>query len=97
MPVPTRSSPDLAGFLNNLSNHFSALGRREEALASIEEAVAVLREPFLAQPIAFRQQMTLMILNYRERCKDAGREESLPSLWTPILEILQRLQDQSVE
>ena len=64
---------------------------------AIEEAVATLREPFLAQPIAFRQQMTLMILNYCERCKVAGREQSRLSLWTPILEILQRLQDQSVE
>ena len=94
---PDTFRPDLAKCLNNLSSRFFDLGRQEEAFDAIEEAVATLREPFLAQPMAFEQQMALMISNYLELCKEAGREESYPALWTPILETLQRLKDQSIE
>ena len=88
---------DVATYLNNLSNHLSKLGRHDEALALIKEAVTTLREPFLAQPTAFEQEMDLLTSSYSELCKDAGREESYPVLWAPILETLQRLGDQSIE
>lgn len=88
---------DVATYLNNLSNHLSKLGQHDEALALIKEAVTTLREPFLAQPMAFEREMDLLTSSYSELCKDAGREESYPALWAPILETLQRLEDQSIE
>ena len=94
---PDAFRPDLAGFLNNLSNCFFDLGRRDDGLAAIEEAVATLREPFLAQPMPFKQQMTLMTLTYSEICNYVGLEKSNSALWAPILETLQRLEDESIE
>ena len=94
---PDAFRPDLAKSLSNLSLRYSNCSRYDEALVTIEEAVATLREPFLAQPIAFMQQMGLMLSSYLERCKEVGREEPDPALWTPIVETLQRLKDQSVE
>ena len=94
---PDTFRPHLAMCLNNLSRRFFDLCRQEEAFDAIEEAVATLRELFLAQPMAFEQQMALMVSNYLELCKEAGREEFYPALWTPILETLQRLKDQYIE
>ena len=94
---PDTFRPHLAMCLNNLSRRFFDLCRQEKAFDAIEEAVATLRELFLAQPMAFEQQMALMVSNYLELCKEAGREKSYPALWTPILETLQRLKDQSIE
>lgn len=94
---PDAFRPHLSMCLNNLSRRFFDLCRQEEAFDAIEEAVATLRKLFLAQPIAFEQQMALMVSNYLELCKEAGREESYPALWTPILETLQRLKDQCIE
>jgi tetratricopeptide (TPR) repeat protein len=44
------ATPLLAISLNNLSNRMHALGRREEALAAIEEAVTMRRALAAAQP-----------------------------------------------
>ena len=44
----------LAGSLNNLSVRLGDLGRREEALAAIQEAVSTYRELAAARPDAFR-------------------------------------------
>jgi Tetratricopeptide repeat len=41
---PAAFRPDLATSLNNLSNTLAELGRREDALAAIDEAVEVYRE-----------------------------------------------------
>ena len=46
-----------ARILNNLSVRLSDLGRREEALAAIEEAVAVYRELAALRPDAFRPDL----------------------------------------
>src|SRR2546430_13666044 len=40
---PDAFTPDLAGSLYNLSNRLAGLGRREEALAAIDEAVTLYR------------------------------------------------------
>ena len=40
---PDAFRPDLAMSLNNQSNRLAELGRREDALAAIEEAVAIYR------------------------------------------------------
>ena len=41
---PDAFRPDLASSLNNLSVDLGELGRREEALAAIQEAVTIRRE-----------------------------------------------------
>jgi hypothetical protein len=57
----TDAEPDaagrLAGSLNNLSVRLAGLGRREEALAAIQEAVAICRELAAARPDAFRPDL----------------------------------------
>jgi hypothetical protein len=45
--------PNLATFLNNQSSRLSELGRREEALAVIEEAVTIRRQLADARPHVF--------------------------------------------
>ena len=50
---PDAARPDLATSLNNLSNRLADLGRREDALAAIEEAVDVYRQLAAARPDAF--------------------------------------------
>ena len=46
-------TPDLAAALNNLAGRLADVGRREDALAAIEEAVALRRELAAARPEAF--------------------------------------------
>ena len=43
--------------LNNLSNRLADLGRREEALAAIQEAAGIYRELAAARPDAFRPDL----------------------------------------
>jgi hypothetical protein len=50
---PRRLYPDLARSLNNLSVQLAALGRREDALAAVEEAVTICRDLAAARPDAF--------------------------------------------
>ena len=58
---PDAFQPDLAQSLNNLSVRLSALGRREAALAAVEEAVAASTRrsprpgPTLSGPISLRR------------------------------------------
>ena len=48
---PAAHLPDLASSLNNLGIRYSAVGRREEALAPAEEAVAIRRRLAGGDPI----------------------------------------------
>ncbi|WP_131745874.1 tetratricopeptide repeat protein [Frankia sp. Cppng1_Ct_nod] len=50
---PDAFRPDLAMSLNNLSNRLADLGRREDALVAIEEAVTVRRDLFGQYPAPF--------------------------------------------
>ena len=65
----------LAASLNNLSNRFSAVGRREEALASIEEAVAILRDLAPARPDTFRPDLAASLNNLSNCFSALGRRE----------------------
>ena len=53
----------LAGSLNNLSLRLADLGRREEALAAIQEAAAICRELAAARPDAFRPDLAMSLNN----------------------------------
>ncbi len=64
-----------ASILNNLSVRLSDLGRREEALAAIEEAVAIRRELAVLRPDAFRPDLAMSLNNVANRLSDLGRRE----------------------
>ena len=63
---PDAFLPDLATSLNNLSDRLSDLGRREEALAAIEEAVAIRRQLAEARPDAFLPDLAMSLNNQSE-------------------------------
>ncbi|WP_245606440.1 tetratricopeptide repeat-containing serine protease family protein [Streptomyces himastatinicus] len=67
--------PDLAASLNNFSNRLAALGRREEALVAIGEAVEIRRELARAQPDDFRPRLALSLNNLAIRLGELGRQE----------------------
>ena len=50
-----------AGLLNNLANHLSDLGRREEALGAAEEALDLRRTLAAANPQAFTPDLALSL------------------------------------
>ena len=64
-----------AGLLNNLSNRLGDLGRREDALAAIEEAVALRRQLAEARPDAFTPDLATSLNNLSNRLGDLGRRE----------------------
>ena len=64
-----------AGTANNLSVRLSDLGRREEALAAVEEAVALYRELATARPDAFRPDLATALTNLSNRLSDLERRE----------------------
>ena len=61
--------------LNNQSNRLSGLGRREEALAAIEEAVAAYRELARGRPDAFLPDLAMSLNNQSNRLSGLGRRE----------------------
>jgi tetratricopeptide (TPR) repeat protein len=69
------SRNDLAGALNNLSNRLSDLGRREDALTAIEEAVRLRRQLAAARPDAFTPDLARSLNNLSNRLSDLGRRE----------------------
>ncbi len=67
--------PALAASLNNFSNRLASLGRREEALEAIREAVGIRRELALARPDAFRPDLAVNLNNLSNRLASLGRRE----------------------
>eukprot|EP00439_Symbiodinium_sp_Y106_P088546 s1_g1082.t1 len=65
----------LAGTLNNLSNRLVGLGRREDALAAIEEAVRIRRELAAARPDAFLPNLAMSLNNLSGSLDGMGRRE----------------------
>ena len=58
--------------LNNLSVRLGELGRREEALAAIQEAVTIRRELAAARPDAFRPDLASSLNNLSHRLGEPG-------------------------
>ena len=73
--------------LNNRSVRLADLGRREEALETIEEAVRTLASFFLRLPEAFADWMRIMIQSYLARCEETGIAPDA-DLLEPIAEAL---------
>ena len=70
---PTPSCPTSPRRCNQSTG--SDLGRREDALAAIEEAVDVYRELALALPDAFLPDLAMSLNNQSNRLSDLGRRE----------------------
>ncbi|HEY6310674.1 MAG TPA: tetratricopeptide repeat protein [Streptosporangiaceae bacterium] len=64
-----------AGWLVDLSNRLADLGRREEALAAIEEAVTIYRQLAEARPDAFLPGLAGSLNNQSASLADLGRRE----------------------
>ena len=61
--------------LNNQSACLADLGRREEALAAIEEAARIYRQLAQARPDAFLPDLARSLNNQSNRLSDLGRRE----------------------
>ncbi len=64
-----------AGRLLDLSNRLAELGRREEALAAIEQAVTIRRQLAEARPDAFLPDLAMSLNNQSGCLADLGRRE----------------------
>ncbi|MBI2886741.1 MAG: tetratricopeptide repeat protein [Chloroflexi bacterium] len=67
--------PGDPALLNNLGSVLSDLGRREEALAPAQEAVALYRELAARRPEAFRPDLAGSLNNLANRLSELGRRE----------------------
>jgi Tetratricopeptide repeat len=77
---PDAFRPALATSLNNLSVRLVGLGRREEALAAIQEAVTIRRELATRWPDAYQHDLEQSLqvavwLNHGEDLSEHPREE----------------------
>ncbi|MGO9296536.1 MAG: tetratricopeptide repeat protein, partial [Streptosporangiaceae bacterium] len=61
--------------LISLSNRLSDLGRREDALAAVEEAVTAYRQLAAARPDAFLPDLAMSLNNQSGRLSELGRRE----------------------
>ena len=81
----------LPGLLNDLSNRLCDLGKLEEALTAIEEAVAIRRELAASQPDAFRPGLALSLNNLSGRLGDLGRREEALAAIKEAVELYREL------
>ncbi|MER6452490.1 tetratricopeptide repeat protein [Streptomyces sp900105245] len=72
---PDTFLPDLAMSLNNLSVRLGELGRHEDALAAIEEAVTVRRKLATARPDTFLPDLAMSLNNLSNLLGKLGRHE----------------------
>ncbi|MCX4451572.1 tetratricopeptide repeat protein [Streptomyces sp. NBC_01789] len=72
---PDTYLPQLAGSLNNLSIRLGDLGRQEEGLAAVEEAVNIHRVLAEANPDTHLPDLAMSLNNLSIRLGDRGRQE----------------------
>ena len=77
-PEPAAYEPDLAMALNNLSNRLAEAGRRDDALAAIEEAVEIRRRLAAANPAAYEPDLAMALNNLSTGWPRPGRRERRP-------------------
>jgi tetratricopeptide (TPR) repeat protein len=61
--------------LVNLAVRLGSLGRREDALAAIQEAVTIRRDLAAARPDAFRPDLAMALNNLAVRLASMGQRE----------------------
>ena len=71
----TDTISDRVALLNNYSNDLRAVGRREEALAAIGEAVGIYQDLAKAQPDVFLPSLAMSLVNLAGRLYEVGRKE----------------------
>src|ERR1039457_82062 len=76
---PAAVLPNLASSLNNQSNRLAALGRREDALAAIDEAVTIRRQLADARPDAFLPHLASALNNQSNQLTSMGRASDAAS------------------
>lgn len=67
--------------LNNQATLLSEVGRRDEALAAIEEAVALRRRLAEASPAAFLADLAMSLNNQAKFLAEVGRREEALANW----------------
>ncbi|MFJ9690408.1 tetratricopeptide repeat protein, partial [Streptomyces bacillaris] len=72
---PDAYLPDLASALNNLSVRLGEVGRREEALGAVEEAVRHYRALAEASPDAYLPDLAMALTNLSVDLGEVGRRE----------------------
>ena len=72
---PTTFLPNVAASLNNQSRRLADLGRREEALAAIDQATGIYRQLAEARPDAYLPKLAALLNNQSRRLADLGRRE----------------------
>ena len=80
-----------ASSLNNLSGRLSDLGRREDALAAIEEAVEIYRRLAAQRPDAFAPNLASSLNNLSGCLSDLGRREDALAAIEEAVDIRRRL------
>ena len=89
----TTDDAERAIYANNLSNRLSALGRREAALAAVEEAVAIRRGLADTRPDAFRPDLAGSLNNLGIRLSDLGRREAALAVVEEAVKLYRGLAD----
>ena len=72
---PAAYTPDLAGSLNNLANHLSEVGERNEALEAAREAVRLRRALAEASPAAYAPKLAASLTNLANRLSEVGEQD----------------------
>ncbi|MCK9876386.1 tetratricopeptide repeat protein, partial [Frankia sp. Ag45/Mut15] len=70
---PDTYLPDLATSLNNQSNRLGDLGRPEQALATIEEAVTIRRRLAADRPDTYLPDLAMSLNNQSDLLRAMGR------------------------
>ncbi|HZM67378.1 MAG TPA: tetratricopeptide repeat protein [Nakamurella sp.] len=66
--------------MNNLSNDLATVGRRDEALAVIQDAVEIRRRLFAANPAGYGSDLAQSLNNLSNRLAEAGRKKESDAL-----------------
>jgi tetratricopeptide (TPR) repeat protein len=90
---PDAFLPNLARSLNNQSACLSELGRREDALAAIEEAVTAYRQLADTRPDAFLPDLAGSLSNQSRCLSELGRREDALAAIEEAVTIRRRLAD----
>src|SRR5664280_383052 len=88
---PDAFLPDLAMSLNNQSNRLADLGRREDALTAVAEAVGHYRALAAARPDAFLPNLAAALNNQSNRLANLGRREDALTVITEAVQIRRAL------
>ncbi|MFI5591185.1 tetratricopeptide repeat protein [Amycolatopsis sp. NPDC051758] len=91
---PSLSDADLAASLIHLAFRLSALGRYEEALATVAEAVDVYRRLAEQRPDIYLPDLAKSLNNHAAQLGDLGRHEEALATITEAVKIRRRLAEQ---